>query len=157
MSFLPSFSYFCELYHFHADVLSRFSPVQLFATLWTVARQAPPSMGLSRQEYWSGLPCPPPGDLLDPGFKPAYLSCLLHWQAGSLLLALHGKPLLYPTCTETAGSEGLRRRDCSPGLPGPRLGSTQRLLETHHRQKQGQPRFTRMFYLLLPFFLTRYN
>ena len=85
------------------------------------------------------------------------LSCLLHWQAGSLLLALHGKPLLYPTCTETAGSEGLRRRDCSPGLPGPRLGSTQRLLETHHRQKQGQPRFTRMFYLLLPFFLTRYN
>ena len=39
------------------------SPVQLFATLWTVTHQAPLSMGFSRQEYWSGLPCPPPGDL----------------------------------------------------------------------------------------------
>jgi len=46
------------------------SHVQLFATLWTVAHQAPPSMGFSRQEYWSGLPCPPPGDLPDPGIKP---------------------------------------------------------------------------------------
>ena len=42
----------------------------LFATLWTVALQAPLSMGLSRQEYWSGLPLPPPGDLLDPEIKP---------------------------------------------------------------------------------------
>ena len=41
-----------------------------FATLWTVASQASLSMGLSRQEYWSGLPCPPPGDLPDPGIKP---------------------------------------------------------------------------------------
>ena len=46
------------------------SPVWLFATPWTVAHQAPLSMGLSRQEYWSGLPCPPPGDLLDPGMEP---------------------------------------------------------------------------------------
>ena len=45
--------------------------VQLFATPWTVARQAPLSMGFSRQEYWSGLPCPPPGDLPDPGIEPA--------------------------------------------------------------------------------------
>ena len=50
-------------------MLSCFSPVQLFATLWTVARQAPLSMGFSRQEYWSGLPCPPPGDLSDPEIK----------------------------------------------------------------------------------------
>ena len=41
----------------------RFSRVQLFATLWTVAHQAPLSMVFSRQEYWRGLPCPPPGDL----------------------------------------------------------------------------------------------
>ena len=41
------------------------SHVQLFATLWTIARQAPLSMGFSRQEYWSGLPCPYPGDLPD--------------------------------------------------------------------------------------------
>ena len=44
--------------------------VQLFATLWTVARQTPLSMGFSRQEYWSGLPCPPPGNLPGPGIKP---------------------------------------------------------------------------------------
>ena len=42
----------------------------LFATLWTVALQAPPSLGFSRQEYWSGLPFPPPRDLADPGIKP---------------------------------------------------------------------------------------
>ena len=46
------------------------SRVQLFATPWGVARQAPLSMGFSRQEYWSGLPCPPPGELPDPGIKP---------------------------------------------------------------------------------------
>ena len=40
------------------------------ATPWTVARQAPLSMGFSRQEYWSGVPFPPPGDLPDPGIKP---------------------------------------------------------------------------------------
>ena len=43
----------------------------LFATTWTVARQAPLSMGFSSQEYWRGLPFPPPGDLPDPGIKPA--------------------------------------------------------------------------------------
>ena len=46
------------------------SRVQLFATLWTVAHQAPPSMGFSRQEYWSGLPFPSSGDLPDPGIEP---------------------------------------------------------------------------------------
>ena len=50
-------------------MLSRFSGVWLFVTLWRVAHQAPLSMGFSRQEYWSGLPCPPPGDLPDPGIK----------------------------------------------------------------------------------------
>ena len=48
-------------------VLSHFSHVQLFAMLWTIARQAPLSMGFSRQEYWSGLPFPPPEDLPDLG------------------------------------------------------------------------------------------
>ena len=50
-----------------------FSYVRLFVTLWTVARQAPLSMGFSRQEYWSGVPCPPPGDQPDPGIKLASL------------------------------------------------------------------------------------
>ena len=45
------------------------SCVQLFATPWTVAHQAPPSMGFSRQEYWSGLPFPSPGDLPNPGIE----------------------------------------------------------------------------------------
>ena len=54
-------------------LLSRFSCARHFATLWTIAHQAPPSMGFSRQEYWSGLPCPPPGDLPDPGVKPTSL------------------------------------------------------------------------------------
>ena len=52
------------------SVLSHFSSVRLFATLWTVACHAPLSVGFSRQEYWSGLPCPPPGDLPDPGTEP---------------------------------------------------------------------------------------
>ena len=46
------------------------SRVRFFATLWTVAYQASPSLGFSRQEYWSGLPFPSPGDLPDPGFEP---------------------------------------------------------------------------------------
>ena len=54
-------------------VLSRFSHVQFFATLWTVALQAPLFMGFSRQECWSGWPCPPPGDLPDPGIEPESL------------------------------------------------------------------------------------
>ena len=44
--------------------------VRLFATPWTVAHQAPPSMGFSRQEYWSGLPFLSPGDLPNPGIEP---------------------------------------------------------------------------------------
>ena len=50
-------------------VLGRFSRVRLFETLWAVAHQAPPSMGFSRQEYWSGLPFSAPGDLLIPGIE----------------------------------------------------------------------------------------
>ena len=56
-----------------ACILSHFSCFQLFATPWTVALLAPLSMGCSRQEYYSGLPCPPSGDLPDPGIKPLSL------------------------------------------------------------------------------------
>ena len=61
-----------HLYAVYA-VLSCFPHVWLGETLWTVARQAPLSTGLSRQEDWSGLLCPPPGDLPDPGVEPASL------------------------------------------------------------------------------------
>ena len=54
-------------------LLSRFSCVGLCVTLWTVARQAPLSLGFSRQEYWSGLPLPSPGDLPQPGIDPTSL------------------------------------------------------------------------------------
>ena len=51
-------------------MLSHLTRVRLFATLWTIAPQAPLPMKFSRQEYWSGLPCPPAGDLPHPGIKP---------------------------------------------------------------------------------------
>ena len=54
-------------------MLSCFSHVWLFMILWTVAHQGPLSMGFSRQEYWSGLPCPSPGDPPDPGIEPMSL------------------------------------------------------------------------------------
>ena len=52
-------------------MLSCFTPVQLLATLWAIAHLAPVPVGFSRQEYWSGLPCPAPGDIPTPGIKPA--------------------------------------------------------------------------------------
>ena len=75
---LGSFSYVCAQ--------------SLFVTLWTVAHQAPLFMGFPRQEYWSGWPFPPPGDLQDPGIEltPPASSALA---ADSLLLCHLGSPL----------------------------------------------------------------
>ena len=70
------------------------SHVQLFASLLTVARQAPLSMGLFRQEFWSGLPCPFPGDLPDPGVKPA----IPKLEADSLPIESLGKPIFKQYC-----------------------------------------------------------
>ena len=72
-------------------VLSCFSYVQLCMTPWTVAHQAPLSMGFIRQENWSGLPFPSPGVFPTQGLN-LHLLRLLHWQAGSLPLARPGKP-----------------------------------------------------------------
>ena len=72
-----------------ACLLSHFS-VQLFATLWTVARQASLSMRFPRQEHWSGLPFPSPGIFLTQGSNPH----LPHWQASSLPLSHEGSPKL---------------------------------------------------------------
>ena len=65
------------------------SRVRLFGTPWTVAYQAPLSMGFSRQEYWSGLPFPSPGDLPNPGIKPGSPAL----QADALTSEPPGKPL----------------------------------------------------------------
>ena len=79
----------CQMYLFLQKVKVKCKSlrcVQIFVTAWTVACQSPLSMGSSRQEYWSGLPCPPPGDLPDPGIK----LHLLHWQVDSLPLSHPG-------------------------------------------------------------------
>ena len=74
-------------------VLSCFSRVWLFVTPWTVACQAPLSMGFPRQEYWNELPCPPSGDLPDPGIElPSPVAPAL--QVDSLLLSHWGSPLV---------------------------------------------------------------
>ena len=70
-----------------STVVSHFNCVRLFATLWTIAHRASLSMGWSGQEYWSGLPCPPPGDLLDPGVPLPFL--------GSFYLRSPIKPVFY--------------------------------------------------------------
>ena len=77
-----------------ACMLNHFSHVQLFATLCTVAGQAPLSMGFSRQEYWSELPCLSPGDFPNPGIKHASLMSPA-LQVCSLPLAPPGKPHLH--------------------------------------------------------------
>ena len=75
---------YVELY----AMLSCFSHIWVFATLWIVVHQASLSMGFSRQDYWSGLPCPPPGDLPCPGIKPAAPAL----QADLALLSHQGSP-----------------------------------------------------------------
>ena len=67
--------------HFsHVCMLSHFSHVWLCATPWTVTHQAPLPMGFSRQEYWSVLPCPLPGDLPEPGIEPSSpCKDMSHW------------------------------------------------------------------------------
>ena len=91
-------------------VLSRFSCVQLCATPWILACQAPLSMGFFRQEYWNGLPCPPPGDLPNPEIKPVASA----FQADSLPLSPPGKPMrllvYYKSYIWTADEEAHRAR-----------------------------------------------
>ena len=71
VAFITLVRFFFYIYSFFVKVkVKLLSCVRLFATPWTVAHQAPPSMGFSRQEYWSGLPFPSPGDLPDPGIEP---------------------------------------------------------------------------------------
>ena len=94
-------------------VLSRFIHVGLFATSWVVSHQVPLSMGFSRQEYWSELPFPSPGDLPNQGLNPHLLGLLL-WQAGSLPLVPPGKPYMqilpcFKHCTWASKDFGILR------------------------------------------------
>ena len=102
------------------------SRVRLFVTPWTVARQTSLSMGFSRQEYWSGLPCPPPGDLPNPGIEPRSHSL----QADSIQSEPPGKPMntrvgsLIPSPGKLhnpgiePGSSALQMDSLSAELPG---------------------------------------
>ena len=74
------------LVYIYVCVLSCFNQVQLFATLWAAAHQAPLSMEFSRQEYWSGLSCPSSGHLLDPGIKPGSPALQVDLYQGSICL-----------------------------------------------------------------------
>ena len=73
--FINNFTLSLDFLYYGMCVLSCFIHVQLFVTPWTVTCQAPLTMGFSRQEDWSGLPYPPPGDLPDPGSNPHLLHC----------------------------------------------------------------------------------
>ena len=73
--------------------MKSFSRVRLFATLWMVAYHAPPSMGFSRQQYWSGLPFPSPGNLHSPGIEPRFPAL----QADTLPPEPPRKPQHHPT------------------------------------------------------------
>ena len=86
------------------------SRVRLFATLWTVACQAHLSMGFSRQEYWSGLPFPSPGDLPDPGIEP--------WSPALEADALTSEPPGQPqgACKNTQVLLGLEKQTVSDGV-----------------------------------------
>ena len=96
-----------QLYYLLVKVkVTSLSHVRLFATPWTIAHQAPLSMGFSGQEYWSGLPFPSPGDLPDPGIEPGSPAL----QADALSSEPPGKPksllkeILYTLVSEVAQS-----------------------------------------------------
>ena len=116
-------------------VLSHFSHVRLFVTSWTVAHQAPLSMGFSGQEYWSGLPYPPPGDLPTPGIEPmvlmspeladGFFTTSTTWEALSftLLLSCFSRVRLCATpeaaAHQATPSLGFSRQEHWSGLPFP--------------------------------------
>ena len=100
-----------------ANVPSRFSCVRLFETPWTVAHQAPLSMGFSREEYPSGLPFPPPGDLPDPGIKPTSPTAP-SLQADPSRLS-HQESPTFPSSPSLQVEAGLPAFDCRQSLPLP--------------------------------------
>ena len=97
-------------------MLSWFSCVRLFVTLWTAALQAPLSMGSSRQERWSGLPCPPPGDLPHPGIGLLILYQLSYQEGISFY---RSRAIFIFQSTGTSGSQLAFPSLFLPALPSP--------------------------------------
>ena len=140
-----------------ACVLSHFSRVQFFATLWTVAYQAPLSMGFSRQEYWSELPCLPPGIFSTQGWNPHLLGLSL-WQAGSLPLAPPGKQILIDPLLSLEEGGSCRQRGHRPGDSSVNRVRSCRLQPLAHHAwgaggtpsvRAGSPRMTRLVPLVM--------
>ena len=113
-------------FHVCACMLSCFSRVQLCSTLWTVAHQTLLSMGFSRQEYWSRLPFPPPGDFPDPGIK-----------AGSLTFpALASRFFTTSATWEAQDCRGNVKREEVPGVVMYTMGGCQGKLLFKKEEKQ---------------------
>ena len=96
------------------------SQVRLFVTPWTVAHQAPLSMKFSRQEYWSGLPCPSPGDLPNPGIEPGSPALQADYN-----LSHQGSPLLQGKLTYVGACLLCPQGQCSPARITPRPDTRQ--------------------------------
>ena len=90
---------------------------RLFVTAWTVAHQAPLSMGFSRQEYWSGLPFPPPENLPHPGIEPTFPALA----GGFFTSEAPGMPLSPPTRDQTQGAWHWKGRVLTTGPPAKSL------------------------------------
>ena len=112
---------------------SHFSRVLLFVTPWTISCQAPLSMRFSRQEYWSGLPCPPPEDLPDPGIEPESLT--------SPALAPSGKPQAWGRLSLLASRSRESSLHGGSSSGSPSLGSSGGLLYCRYYRGlfSGQP------------------
>ena len=94
-----NFQLFPHLMYIFVCMLSCFSHVQLFEMLWTVACQAALSMGFFWQEYWSGLTCPPPGDLPNPGIESMSLRSP-ELEGGFFTTSTPGKPNVHTLCQQ---------------------------------------------------------
>ena len=90
------------------------SHVQLYATPWTVACQAPLSMRFSKQEYWSGLPCPPPGDLPDPGIRTHIILRHPGWASEFFTTVSPGKPCVLSVNHFKSSQSSLQGRARAP-------------------------------------------
>ena len=121
-------------------LLSRFSHVWLFAILWTEARQAPLSMGFFRQEYQSGLPCPPPGNLPNPGIEPTSLTSPALASRFFTTRAHLGSPLLYPHPDEIMRNLDSQVIKVNARIKSIRSGTSYFLLKHKHHH----------FFLVLP-------
>ena len=126
-------------------VLSHFSHVQLFVTLWTAAHQPPLSMGFSRREYWSGLPCLPPGDLPDPGIEAAP-PCLLHCR-WFFTTEPPGKPIYYNmlyifTCLKYFSTD-FKNKSQKKGASYLGVAENYNLVQTSHVRNHWQAEWTK--------------